>query len=215
MSEQIDLNKVLEILLDFKGNKIKDYCTENLSKGKDPYIIFGHLSTGLDEIGKGYENKEFRKYFTSDLIISGRNMKKAVQILKPHFNRTTKAKGIVILGTVKGDVHDIGKTILGIMLESNGFKVIDLGVDINKELFVQRIREEKPDVLGMSALLTSTISYMEDVVLQLKEDKLRDEIKIIIGGKPVTEDFANRIGADAYGQNCIDGVKKCLAFMKK
>ena len=215
MSEQIDLNKILEILLDFKGNKIKDYCNENLSKGKDPYIIFRHLSTGLDDIGKGYENKEFRKYFTSDLIISGRNMKKAVQILKPHFNRTTKVKGIVILGTVKGDVHDIGKTILGIMLESNGFKVIDLGVDISKELFVQRIREEKPDVLGMSALLTSTISYMEDVVLQLKEDKLRDEIKIIVGRKPVTEDYANRIGADAYGQNCIDGVKKCLALMKK
>lgn len=213
MSEQIDLNKVLEILLDFKGNKIKDYCTENLSKGKDPYIIFRQLSTGLDEIGRGYENKEFRKYFTSDLIISGRNMKKAVQILKPHFDKTNKAIGIVILGTVKGDVHDIGKTILGIMLESNGFKVIDLGVDINKELFIQRIREEKPDVLGMSALLTSTISYMEDVILQLKEEKLRDGIKIIVGGKSVTEEFANRIGADAYGRDCIDGVKKCLAFI--
>ena len=213
MSEQIDLNKVLEILLDFKGNKIKDYCTENLSKGKDPYIIFRQLSTGLDEIGRGYENKEFRKYFTSDLIISGRNMKKAVQILKPHFDKTNKAIGIVILGTVKGDVHDIGKTILGIMLESNGFKVIDLGVDINKEFFVKKIREEKPDVLGMSALLTSTISYMEDVILQLKEEKLRDGIKIIVGGKSVTEEFANRIGADAYGRDCIEGVKKCLAFI--
>ncbi len=213
MSEQIDLNKILEILLDFKGNKIKDYCTENLTKGRDPYDLFRHLSTGLDEIGKGYENKKFRKYFTSDLIISGRNMKKAVQILKPHFNKTTKAIGIVILGTVKGDVHDIGKTILGIMLESNGFKVIDLGVDINKELFVQRIREEKPDVLGMSALLTSTISYMEDVILQLKEEKLRDGIKIIVGGKSVTEEFADRIGADAYGRDCIDGVKKCLTLI--
>jgi 5-methyltetrahydrofolate--homocysteine methyltransferase len=213
MSEQIDLNKILEILLDFKGNKIKDYCTENLTKGRDPYDLFRHLSTGLDEIGKGYENKKFRKYFTSDLIISGRNMKKAVQILKPHFNKTTKAIGIVILGTVKGDVHDIGKTILGIMLESNGFKVIDLGVDINKELFVQRIREEKPDVLGMSALLTSTISYMEEVILQLKEEKLRDGIKIIVGGKSVTEEFADRIGADAYGRDCIDGVKKCLTLI--
>ena len=215
MAEQINSNKILEILLDFKGNKIKDYCTENLSKGKDPYEIFRNLSTGLDEIGKGYENKEFRKYFTSDFIISGRNMKKAVQILKPHFNRTTKAKGIIILGTVKGDVHDIGKTILGIMLESNGFKVIDLGVDINKEVFVQRIREEKPDVLGISALLTSTISYMEDVILKLKEEKIRDTIKIIVGGKPVTEEFAHRIGADEYGQDCIDGVKKCLSFIKK
>lgn len=213
MSNQIDLNKILEILLDFKGNKIKDYCTDNLSKGKDPYIIFKQLSKGLDEIGKGYENKNFRKYFTSDLIISGRNMKKAVQILRPHFNRTTKAKGIVILGTVKGDVHDIGKTIFGIMLESNGFKVIDLGVDINKELFIKSIRGEKPDILGMSALLTSTISYMEDVILHLKEEKLREKIKIIVGGKPVTEDFANRIGADAYGQDCIDGLKKCLTFI--
>lgn len=215
MSESVDLNKILEILLDFKGIKIKDYCIENLSKGKDPYNIFRYLATGLDEIGKGYENKEFRKYFTSDLIISGRNMKKAVQILKPHFNKTTKAKGIVILGTVKGDVHDIGKTILGIMLESSGFKIIDLGVDVNKELFIQKIREEKPDVLGMSALLTSTLSYMEDVIHQLKKEKLRERIKIIIGGKPVTEEFANRIGADAYGENCIDGVKKCLTLSKK
>jgi methanogenic corrinoid protein MtbC1 len=142
-------------------------------------------------------------------------MKKAVQILKPHFNRTVKAKGIVILGTVKGDVHDIGKAILGIMLESNGFKVIDLGVDIDKELFVQRIREEKPDVLGMSALLTSTISYMEDVILKLKEEKIRDTIKIIVGGKPVTEEFAHRISADEYGKDCIDGVKKCLSFIRK
>ncbi len=213
MSESIDLNRVLEILLDFKGNKIKDYCIENLSNGKDPYNIFRHLAIGLDEIGKGYENKEFRKYFTSDLIISGRNMKKAVQILKPHFNKTTKTKGTVILGTVKGDVHDIGKTILGIMLESNGFKVIDLGVDVNKELFVQKIREEKPDVLGMSALLTSTISYMEDVIHQTKEEGLRDGIKIIVGGKPVTEEYANKIGADAYGQDCIEGVKKCLALI--
>jgi len=213
MQEKVDLKKIVGILLDFKGTKIKDYCTEKLNQGVDPYDIFNALSQGLDEIGKGYENKEFKRYFTSDLMVSGGNMKKAVEIVRPRLKKQVKAKGKVIVGTVKGDVHDIGKAIFAITLESNGFDVIDLGVDVDKELFIEKVRAANPDILGMSALLTSTIYYMDEVVKDLKRKNLREKVKVIIGGRAVTEGFAKKIEADAYGKDTIDGLKKCLSFM--
>lgn len=213
MSEKLDLKKILEILLDFKGEKIKNYCSEKLKQDTDPYDIFSELSKGLDDIGKGYENKEFRRYFTSDLIVSGSNMKKAIEIVKPHFKKDVKAKGKVVVGTVKGDVHDIGKMIFAITLESNGFEVIDLGTDVSKGSFVKKIKEINPDIVGISALLTSTMFYMEEIVEELKTENLSEKVKIIIGGRPVTEEFARKIGADAYAKDAIDGLKKCLSLM--
>ena len=214
MTKKIEIKELLDVLLDFKGDKIIDYCLEKLSDDIDPYDIFNELSLGLGEIGNGFESKKFQRYFTSDLIISGRNMRKAVELLRRRFKRTLKTKGTVIVGTVKGDVHDIGKMIFAIMLESNGFKVIDLGVDVSKESFLEKIEETDPDILGMSALLTSTISNMGDVVEELKKENLREKIKIIVGGKAVTKDFARKIGVDAYGKDCIDGLKKCLSFIE-
>jgi 5-methyltetrahydrofolate--homocysteine methyltransferase len=143
-------------------------------------------------------------------------MKKAVEIIEPYINQeNSKFKGVVIVGTVKGDVHDIGKNLFSIILESNGFKVIDLGVDVKKELFTEKVREIKPDILGMSALLVSTVPYMEDVVEELKKEHLRDTIKIILGGRAVTVEFAKKIGVDAYGKDAIDGLKKCITLMEK
>ncbi|MBS7626229.1 cobalamin-dependent protein [Candidatus Bathyarchaeota archaeon] len=208
-----DSDAILEVLLDFGGRKIREYCLKRLDEGTEPYRIFEDLSMGLEEIGKGYESESSRIYFTSDLIVAGRNMKRAIEVLKPHFKRSLRARGRVVVGTVKGDVHDIGKSIFSIMLESNGFEVIDLGVDVAKEDFVAKIKEFKPEILGMSSLLTSTVSYMGDVVEELKRMNLRDKVKIIIGGRAVTEDFAKRIGVDAYGKDCIDGLRKCLSFI--
>lgn len=213
MSSKNDIKEILEVLLDFKGEKIEDYCTNKLSENIEPHDIFNELSAGLQEIGRGFENNEFSRYFTSDLIVSGRNMKKAVKILKPHFKKTVNAKGKVIIGTVKGDVHDIGKTIFTIMLESNGFEVIDLGVDVDKETFMEKIKENNFKILGISTLLSSTVSYIEEIVEELKKENLRDKIKIIIGGGAVTEEFAQNIDVDAYGKDCIDGLKKCLSFI--
>ncbi|MGQ9543143.1 MAG: cobalamin B12-binding domain-containing protein [Candidatus Bathyarchaeia archaeon] len=209
-----DLEEILEILLDFKGSKIREYCTKRLMHGTDPYRIFEDLSMGLEEIGRGYESEDSKRYFTSDLIVAGRNMKRAIEILKPHFKRLFKARGRVVVGTVKGDVHDIGKAIFSIMLESNGFEVVDLGVDVAKEDFAAKIRELKPDILGMSSLLTSTVSYMAEVIDELRRENLRDKVKVIIGGRAVTEEFAERIGVDAYGKDCIDGLRKCLSLIK-
>lgn len=214
MTKKTDTKEILDVLLDFSGVKIKEYCSTKLNECIDPYDIFNELSLGLDEIGKGFESKGFQRYFTSDLIVSGRNMKKAVEMLRLYFTKTFETKGTVIVGTVKGDVHDIGKMIFAITLESNGFRVMDLGVDVSKEFFIKKIEEINPDILGMSALLTSTISYMGEVIEELKKENLRNKVKIIIGGKAVTENFAKKIGADAHGENCMDGLKKCLQLIE-
>jgi methylmalonyl-CoA mutase cobalamin-binding domain/chain len=209
------LRKIVDILLDFRGKKIEEYCYKRLKDGVNPYDIFYELSQGLEEIGRGYEDEKFKRYFTSDLIVSGRNMRKAIEIIRPHIKENIVAKGKVVLGTVKGDVHDIGKKIFGITLESHGFEVIDIGVDVDKEVFARKVKELKPDILGMSSLLTSTVSYMKEVIKELERRGLRGKVKVIVGGRAVTEDFAKMIGADAYGKDSVDGFKKCLKFMEE
>ncbi len=213
MSKKEKLKQMLEILLDFKGTKIKDYCEKRLEEGTSAYEVFQELTKGLDEIGRGYENKDFKRYFDSDLIVCGANMKKAVEFLRPQFKKDVKKKGKVLIGTVKGDVHDIGKSILSILLESGGFEIIDLGKDVDKNSFVEKFKETNPDILGMSALLSSTAPYMEEVVNALEKEGLRKKIKIIVGGRAVTQEYADKIGADAYAKDAIEGVEKCLLLM--
>jgi 5-methyltetrahydrofolate--homocysteine methyltransferase len=120
---------------------------------------------------------------------------------------------VVVLGTVKGDVHDIGKMVVAITLEANGFRVVDLGVDVGKERFLQAVREHSPDIVGMSALLSSTAPYMREVIAALEEAGLRPRVKVIVGGRPVTEEYAREIGADAYGRDSIEGLKRCLELV--
>lgn len=213
MSSKRQIKEILEALLDFKGKKIENYCSQKINDGLQPNDIFKELSLGLDEIGRGFEDEEFQRYFTSDLIVSGRNMKKAIEMLKSYFKKTEKPIGKAVIGTVKGDIHDIGKIIFAIMLESNGFEVTDLGVDVDKATFVEVLKKNKPKILGLSALLSSTVPYMKEVVEELKNQNLREQIKIIIGGGAVTEEFAKEIDADAYGKDSIDGLKKCLSFV--
>ncbi|MEM2866202.1 MAG: cobalamin-dependent protein [Candidatus Hadarchaeales archaeon] len=209
------VKEALEALLDFKGKKVKEFCLQRLGRGEKAYDILQELNQGLEEIGKGYENKEFRRYFESDLIVSGANMKRAVELLRPHLSggeRTVK-RGRILLGTVKGDVHDIGKTVLSILLQSSGFEVVDLGVDVDKGAFVKGVKEHHPQLVGMSALLTSTAPYMEEVVGELVREGVRERVKVIVGGRAVTEEFARRIGADAYARDAVEGVKKCLELV--
>ena len=129
---------------------------------------------GLEEIGKGYEDPGFRRYFNSDLIVSGRNMKRAIELLKPLLPPRKEGKGLVVIGTVAGDVHDIGKTIFAVTLESDGFFVIDTGVDVPCAKFVEAVRENTPDILAMSSLLTTTLPAMSEVIQGLDDAGLRD-----------------------------------------
>lgn len=205
-----DNNRTLEKL---KGLilKIADFeevnkvLAEALKSGMDPVDIVDTLSGALEEVGKKYESGE---YFLSELIMAGHLATQITDILKPHLVKTKmKTAGKVVFGTVKGDVHDIGKNIVIMMLQTAGFEVIDLGVDVPTEKFVEAITNEKPDVMCMSALLTSTMNEMENVIDVLKENGLKDKVKVVVGGRPTSEKFADEIGADGYAGDAVKAVK--------
>ena len=207
----MSVKELVDTLLDFSGEKIINYCDGELKKGTQPYDIFNNLSKGLDEIGRKYESG---RYFTSDLIVSGANMKKAIGKLRPLFERNTDSlKGKVLIGTVQGDVHDIGKSILSILLQSKGFDVIDLGVDVSNEEFLEGVEKNHPDIIAMSALLTSTMINMEKVIELLNDKGLRESVKVIVGGRPIDRAYAERIGADEYAEDAVEGIRKCLSLL--
>ncbi len=202
---------IVDTLLDVKKKKIEAFCDEKLNNGMNAYAIIDELSEGLREIGRGY--KEI--YFDAELMVSGWNAKKALQILKPLLQEEVKAEekiGKVVIGTVKGDVHDIGKEIVTIMLSSDGFEVIDLGTDVEKEAYAKSVQEAGADIIAMSALLTTTREYMAEVIQYFREGEL--EVKIMVGGSAVSEDYAMEIGADAYGKDAVDAVKKAKALIQ-
>ena len=204
---------IVGILLEFRGEKIRTFCHERIESGMDPFEIFRELQGGLEEIGAGYEDAANRRFFNSDLIVSGRNMKRAIDLLKPLLPPRSGNSGTVLLGTVAGDVHDIGKTIFSVTLESEGFRIIDLGIDVPNETFVRAVQEQRPDILSMSSLLTTTRPAMGEVIQDLIVAGLRDRVRVIVGGHAVTQGFADSIGADAYGSDCIDGLRKCRQLM--
>ena len=215
-----DEREILAILLDFKGERIREFCTRRLGEGADPHAIFAELSAGLDVIGKGFEGTGATRYFTSDLIVSGRNMKRALGLLRPCFLKagngsptTGRGKGLVLLATVKGDVHDIGKMIFAVTLEAGGFACTDLGVDVDRGLICDRVAADRPDILSLSSLLSSTLPAMGEVLEELANRGLRQGVKVIVGGHAVTAEFAREIGADAYGKDAVDGLKRCLSFV--
>jgi corrinoid protein of di/trimethylamine methyltransferase len=198
--------------LDFDGSK--QLAQQAIVKGIPPNeIISRGISAAMEEVGKKFEASE---YFLSELIVAGEIGKEISQMLQPYMKGAEIKKiGKVVIGTVKGDLHDIGKNIFGMMLEAAGFEVIDLGNDVSAEAFVDAVRKHKPDIVGMSALLTVTMVEMENVIKELRKAGLRDKVKVIIGGAPITEDYAKRIGADGYGKDAVVGVDICKAWVGK
>jgi len=163
------------------------------------------------EVGRMFESGEI---FVPEMLVSARAMQGALDILRPHLvEGELNAAGKVVIGTVSGDLHDIGKNLVCIMFEGAGFEVIDLGTDVEPETFVQAVQEHKPDLLGMSALLTTTMPSMEKTILALKEAGLRDQVVVMIGGAPVTEDFAAKIGANGYAPDASSATRKAREFM--
>jgi len=166
------------------------------------------LKAGIAVVGDGFANGQL---YLPDLVLSAETLKAASAILEAEIKRTgvkRNKNGKVILGTVRGDLHDIGKTILATLLTANGFDVIDLGVNIPAEVFIETIKREKPDVIGMSSLLTSTAKELANVIVKLKAEGMRDSVMVVVGGGAVTEAFARQIGADGFGQNAGLGVKQ-------
>lgn len=160
-------------------------------------IIDKGLTASMEVVGKKFENEE---YYIPDMLASAEAVGAAMEILEPHLAKSDiKPKGKIVFATVKGDLHDIGKNIVSILLRGAGYIVKDLGHDVETKDIIQAVREEKPDFLALSALLTSTMINMEEVINALIENGLRDKVKVIIGGAPVSEEYAENIGADGYG----------------
>lgn len=196
----------------FKGdlNKAKVLVQEAIDRGETPQsIIDENMVPAMEGIGKEFEAG---KVFVPNLLLSARAMKGSLELLKPLLQAGLASNlGKVVIGTVKGDLHDIGKNLVASMLEGCGFEVINLGVDIPKERFVQTAKEQDPDIVCLSALLTTTMSYMKEVIDALHEAGVR--AKIMVGGAPVNKDFADQIGADAYSSNANEAVEVAKALL--
>ena len=167
-------------------------------------IINDGLTAGMSVVGNKFEAKE---YYIPDMLASAEAVGSAMEILEPHLSRSgITAKGTILIATVKGDLHDIGKNIVSILLRGSGYIVKDLGNDVEPQAIVEAVKAEKPQFLGLSALLTSTMVHMGETVQALKESGIRDTVKIIVGGAPVSEEFARSIGADGYGADGFQAV---------
>ena len=183
---------------------IEDMVNAALAAGESPKELLEALMAGLKVCGDRFEKGEF---FLPELMGAGDAFKAGMGILAPKLSAGDRtSKGTVVLGTVHGDVHDIGKNLVGFMLESAGFTVVNIGSDVSTEGFIQAVHDHQPQVLGMSALLTTTMLGMEDVIKELKDQGLRDKVKVIVGGGPVSKKYSEDIGADAYGNDAAQAV---------
>lgn len=185
-----------------KGNMkaVQDATSAGLSEGLSAGRLLNEaMIPAMAEVGRLFEANE---YYVPEMLIAARAMKAGLAILRPQLvEEEVKPLGKVALGTVKGDLHDIGKNLVGIMIEGAGFEIIDLGVDVSPEAFVDAVRDQDVDLVGLSALLTTTMPSMKTTIEAFEEAGLRDQVKIIVGGAPLTQRYADEIGADGYGRD--------------
>ncbi len=203
--------KLYRCLVDLDGECVIESVKKLLAMGVSATeIVLGPMSKAMEEIGRLYEEGE---YFIAELMEAASIFKEAMKILEPRLRSEARSLGggrrrlRIVLATVKGDIHDIGKTLVGVMLQSVGHEVIDLGVDVDAEKIVEAIEKYNPDIIGLSALLTTTARYMRTVIDELRKRGLRNRVKVIIGGAATTREFAERIGADGWAPNAIEAVK--------
>ena len=189
-------------------DKARELADEVLRAGIDPLAAIEQgFKPGMDVVGEGFAKGEL---FIPDLMMSSKAMQEGIAVLEPELlkrKQELQTLGKVVIGTVQGDIHEIGKTLVATMLRANGFQVHDLGVDVSPPRFVDAVREVDADVVGLSALLTTTMLNQEAVILTLKEAGLRDQVKVIIGGVPASPEWAEEIGADAYAENATEAVE--------
>jgi corrinoid protein of di/trimethylamine methyltransferase len=199
--------KMAEALIAGKQDEVKKLTQDALDHGAAAkQILDKGLLAGMDVVGQRFKAGDM---FIPEVLLCARCMHGAMDILKALLSEADAAgAGTYVIGTVEGDLHDIGKNLVSMMLQGAGFKVVDLGTNITSQQFVDAVKEHKPKVLGMSALLTTTMPKMEETIAALKEAGIRDQVKIMAGGAPVTQDFVNKIGADAYGANAASAVEK-------
>jgi len=207
------LQNIADNLMKGKANDVKTGVQQALDEGVEPGAILNDgLLAGMNVIGQRFKKNEV---YVPEVLIAARAMKAGMEILQPELTSAgVEPIGIAVIGTVKGDLHDIGKNLVAMMLEGAGFKVVDIGIDVSPEKFVESARESKAVVVGISALLTTTMTNMKAVVEAIKESDLADSVKVMIGGAPVTQAFCDEIGADGYAPDAAsaaDLAKSLLA----
>jgi 5-methyltetrahydrofolate--homocysteine methyltransferase len=209
-----DFEKIADGVIagDFGG--VARLTGEAISEGAEPLeIINGGLIKGMNVVGARFRAGDM---FVPEVMMSARAMKEGMELVKPLIAESDlPTAGKVVLGTVAGDLHDIGKNLVGMMMESAGMNVIDLGVDIAVEAFAQAVREHKPEVVALSALLTTTMPAMKETIELLMEEGLKDSVKVIVGGAPVTQDFADEIGADGWASDAASAKDLALEMADK
>ena len=214
MEEQELLDKLKDNVVEGDDKEIRKLSQEALDTGVDPYkALMKGCASGMGVMSVRYDRKEA---FVPEILLSARAMYAAFEILKPHIKvEKAAAPGKILLGVVEGDIHDIGKNIVKLLLEVGGFEVIDLGKGVPLKLFVEKTREMNPDIVGMSALMTTSMLGMPEAIELIKDAGLRDKVKIMIGGAPITQEYSDRIGADGYAESGPGAIKLAEKLMEK
>jgi len=205
MSQEL-LDRLTLAVVDGEPEDAEELARQALEQGLDPLVCINKgLTPGMDRVGELFASGE---YFLPDLIIGGEAMKMALAVLEPALtgDQEREVLGRVVLGTVEGDLHEIGKTLVGTMLAANGFQVTDIGIDKPVDDFVAAVRESGATLVGASALLTTTMLQQQRIIEALEEAGLRDQVKVMVGGAPVTQSWADKIGADGYAEDAISAV---------
>jgi len=206
-------SKISENIVQLNENEVLNEVKMRLKQGEDPMKIVDDCREGLIIVGEKYKKKEF---FLAELILSGEIFKVAMELISPYLIRENEKefKGKILLATIQGDIHNLGKNIFGTLLKINGFKVYDLGVDVNPEIILDKVREIHPDFIGFSALLTITFDPMKYVIDTLKKENLRNQVKILVGGGVTTSMVKEYIGADFQTIDAMEGIEYCLKNVK-
>lgn len=210
------LKAMAQSVIDGKADVATNLAREAIDQGIDPLdAINNGFVMGIDQVGKDYSSGTA---FVPDLVLAGAVMKAAMEVLEPELaKRGTEREsgGAVVLATIAGDIHDIGKNIVGLMLSASGFKVYDLGVDVPTSQIVEKVREVDADLVALSALLTTTMMKQEEVVKALEDAGLRDTVKVVVGGAPVTQAWVDTIGADGFGEDAIGAVNLAKELIRR
>lgn len=198
--------KLADTVVDMDEEETVKICNQVVSENLDAYeAIVNGLSAGMDQAGKLFDEEE---YFVPELLLCSDAMYAGLDVLKPHIKaKDSKLKQKVVIGVVEGDTHDIGKNLVKIMLETAGFDIVDLGRDVPPSTFVERAKQEKAEIIVISTLMTTTMEGMNEVIELLNKENIRDDFKVMIGGGPISQGYADKIGADGYSVNAAEAVK--------
>jgi 5-methyltetrahydrofolate--homocysteine methyltransferase len=203
---------IAQATVSLNADLVRSLCLEAVEQRISGYeVMLAGVGKGMELVGRKYESGE---YFLTELVTAGEIMKQILELLKPYLDRTASGQaGTIVTGTIQGDLHDIGKNIFNILAIGAGFQVIDLGVDVPPDKFLDAAKANDARVVGISALLTTTMLSMSDVIEALNTAGLRDRVHVIIGGAPISEDFGKRIGADAAASDAVNGLEKVKQWL--